>query len=401
MSKPTDKNAPHILIADDSIVCRSVLVILLENSGYRVTSVLDGIQALEALRKDTFELAILDNEMPNLDGISALAELRNFLPDLPVVICSGTVTPEQAVRYTQLRISDLFDKPVDPRKLRDKVAVILEQRRQRAATHSQTSPGFVISEKDQALNKPFFAGTSKLALKFRDDFIRVREFRSAAILEGKPGSGLLELAFSISPEAQTLVVATPSEALDSNTLLERFAPATATKQPILLVVTHAEHLSAEQQDLLESFFAAKPTGPFAAFSGRIRLVLCAEASLNDLADSGEFNELLLMRAGAMILRVPSLKQRVDDLAPISRAIVRRIGGGSVTLDEAGGSWIERQPWPGDYLQLHRALEIAVRLAAGKAITAEHLAAATTQEAAFKDPLYHELLPAKVASRARA
>ena len=407
MATTKAENAAHILIADDSIVCRSVLVILLENAGYRVTSALDGIEALAALRKDKFDLAILDNEMPNLDGIRALSELRTFLPDLPVVICSGTVSPEQAVRYMELRISGRFDKPVDPRKLRDNVAVILEERRQRALDqsvagqgNSQTSPGFLVSEKDRALNKPFFSGTSKIALKFREDFLRVREFRSAAVLEGPAGAGLIELALGSSLEAQTLVVVSPARALCVEVLSERFATAGMNQQPILLVVTNAEHLDAGQQEMLESFFATKPTGPFAHFVGRIRVVLCAEASLNDLADAGEFNELLLMRAGAMLLKVPPLAKRKDDLIAIARAAVRRLGNGGMNLTDEAAAWVEQHPWPGDYLQLHRTLELAIRLVNGREVNVGHLVAATEQKTAFTDPLYHERLPDRIATARR-
>lgn len=408
MSEVTPRPAPHILIADDSIVCRSVLKILLENAGYKVTGTLDGVEALAALRKDKFDLAILDNEMPNLDGISALAELRTFLPNLPVIVCSGTVSPDQAVRYTDLRISDLFDKPVDPRKLRDKVAFVLEQSRQRSLDqstgtrpgHSQTSPGFLVSEKDRALNKPFFAGASAAGHKFREDFLRVREFRSAAVFEGPAGAGVLELAFGVSLEPQTLVVSSPAEALNEAILLERFASASIGKQSILLVVTGAEKLSHEQQDMLAGFFSTKSTGPFAVFVGRIRLVLCASASLNDLAETGEFNELLLMRAGAMFLQVPALSQRVEDLPAIARAIIRRLGAGVATIDDAACHLIEHQPWPGDYMQLHRTIELALRLAGGKNVKAENLSAAAALETVFTDPLYHELLPEKVASANR-
>jgi two-component system response regulator HydG len=408
MPEATTPPAPHILIADDSIVCRTVLLILLENAGYKVTSARDGVEALAALRKDKFDLAILDNEMPNLDGIGTLVELRTFLPSLPVIVCSGTVSPDLAVRYTDLHISDLFDKPVDPRKLRDKVAFVLEQSRQRAldqsGTHpgrSLTSPGFLVSEKDRALNKPFFAGASALGHKFRDDFLRVREFRSAAVFEGHAGCGMLELAFGVGLEPQTLVVSSPAEALNESVLLERFAPAGINKQAILLVVTRAERLTPDQQEMLAGFFNPKALGPFAVFTGRIRLVLCASVSLNDLAEAGEFNELLLMRVGAMFLKVPRLAQRTEDLPAIARAIIRRLGAGAATIDDAACHFIEHQPWPGDYMQLHRTLELALRLAGGKNVKADNISAAAALESAFTEPLYHELLPAKVAASDRS
>ncbi|MEY4488801.1 MAG: hypothetical protein RIQ79_1309 [Verrucomicrobiota bacterium] len=405
MSKSPDKSAPHILIADDSVVCRSVLVILLENAGYRVTSVLDGVEAIAALRKDKFDLAIIDNEMPNLDGIKTLTELRTFLPDLPVVICSGTVSPEQAVKYMELRINDIFDKPVDPRKLRDKIAQVLDLRRQsaiekpgaRSSIGTQTSPGFLVSERDQALNRPLFTGITRVALKFRDDYVRFREFRSAAIIEGPFGDGALELALGVSMELQTLIVTSSASDLDPETLAERFFSVATGKQPILLIVTNAERLTAEQQHLLSGFFDSKPAGPFVAYAGRLRLVLCAETSLSALADLGEFDEILLMRVGASIMKIPSLMQRKEDLVFIAQAVVRRIAPGAPAFVDEVGGWVAQQDWRGEYMQLHRTVELALRLAGGKSTTVAHFAAALAQEPGFTEPLYHELLPEKIAS----
>jgi DNA-binding NtrC family response regulator len=405
MSKPPDKAAPHILVADDSIVCRSVLVILLENAGYRVTSALDGIQALASLRKEKCDLAIIDNEMPNLDGIKTLTELRTFLPDLPVVICSGTVSPEQAVKYMELRINDLFDKPVDPRKLRDKIAQVLDLRRQTAlgksSAHSsvgtQTSPGFPVSEREEALNRPLFTGISRVALKFRDDYVRLREFRTAAIIEGDHGTGALELALGVTMEPQTLIVTIAAADLDAELLAERFSSVAAGKQPILLIVTNTERLTPEQQDLLSSFFDARLETRFLAYAGRIRLVLCTETSLSALADSGDFDEILLMRVGASIMKIPSLMQRKDDLIFIAQAVVRRISPGVSGLADEVGEWMAQQDWPGEYMQLHRTVELAFRLAEGKRLTVADFTAALEQEADFRHPLYHEFLPEKISS----
>jgi two-component system response regulator HydG len=304
-----------------------------------------------------------------------------------------------------LRINDLFDKPVDPRKLRDKIAQVLDLRRQsavekpgtRSGLGTQTSPGFQVSERDQALNRPLFTGITRVALKFRDDYLRLREFRTAAIIEGDPGAGALELAMGVSMEPQTLIVTSAAADLDAELLAERFSSVAAGKQPILLIVTNAERLTLEQQDLLSGFFDSKPAGPFVAYAGRIRLVLCAEASLNSLADAGEFDEVLLMRVGASIMKIPSLMQRKEDLLFVAQAVVRRVAAGTPGFVDDVGGWISQQDWPGEYMQLHRTVELAIRLAGGKSITVANFTAALEQEADFHHPLYHELLPEKIAS----
>ena len=127
----SDATAPRarILIADDSDVCRTVLAILLKNSGFEVTSVINGREAVAKLRTQAFDLAILDNDMPELDGLGTLAELRTFAPELPVAIVSGTLSPAIRERYEALKIEAIYAKPVDPRKLREHIPAILEQRR--------------------------------------------------------------------------------------------------------------------------------------------------------------------------------------------------------------------------------------------------------------------------------
>jgi hypothetical protein len=109
---------------------------------------------------------------------------------------------------------------------------------------------------------------------------------------------------------------------------------------VLLIVLNSEKLDADQQAMLEDFIAGG--GELAAFNGRARVILCAEASLSALADAGEFNEMLLMRAGAMKLNIPRLAQRREDLVQIARAVLRSTQGRAVLVLLA--AWLIYQGW---------------------------------------------------------
>lgn len=395
----SDASAPRarILIADDSDVCRTVLAILLKNTGFDVTSVINGREAVAKLRVHPFDLAILDNDMPELDGLGTLAELRGFLPDLPVAIVSGTLSPALRERYEALKIEAIYSKPVDPRKLRENIPAILEQRRRAPqnrpvagdAGHS-IAPFQVLGEADAALEKPVFAGNSAQVRKLVSDFGRIRDFRAAATISGRPGAAFLDVAVAIAEERDAVLMACDAPQVSAAHLTKLFSPALLHTKPVLLIVLNSERLDPDQQELLDNLISGG--GALASFNGRSRVILCAEADLSALADTGEFNEMLLMRAGVMKLAIPALAQRQIDAAQIARAVLRRIGATNTKLAGAALAWLEQTPWPGDYAQLHRTIEIARRAnPSATELSRADVEAALATEPTFTEPLYHDLL----------
>ncbi len=388
---------PRILIADDSDVCRTVLAILLKNTGFDVTSVVNGREALAKLREGRFDLAVLDNDMPQLDGLGTLAALRGFAPELPVVVVSGTLSPDLRAAYEKHGIERIWDKPVDPRKLRDQIPAILELRKRKAATGpadmgAADTPFQVAGVADPALEKPVFAGGSAQVRKLVGDFGRIRDFRSAAIISGGVGGGFLDLAVALAEEKEkeAVLLACAAEDVNGPHLKKLLAPALLQTRPVLLIVLNTESLGLEQQDLLEDFL--RGAGELAGFNGRAKVILCAERSLVEMADEGAFNEMLLMRAGAMKLQVPRLADRRDDVQQIASAVLRRIGAATVKFTSEAWRWLGDSEWPGDYMQLHRVVDIAHRARPdAQELDLEDLEQARAVEPRWTQPLYHDVL----------
>ena len=368
MSNPVP-SASRVLVAGDSLTCGGVLVIFLENAGYDVISVRDGNQALKALRLHPFDLAVLDHDMPDHGALAALAELRGFLPRLPVIVRSGPLSPHESSRYAELGAEILLCKSVDPAALREKINATLG--------NTLLAPAFPC---------PLLAGRSLLAARLNTDVARLREFRSVALLEGRHGAGRYELSLEAAAPPTRKFVCHADE-LDASRLETLLRPALADSRPVLLVILESERVPPEKQTLLEALVRGR-LAPFTDLSNRLRLLLCSQKSLCDL----HFNEFLLLRAVTATFRIPDFSDRWQDWADISRAILRRTGAGRSLLSPEAIKWIDRHRWTGDYTQLHRTIELARRLAGvTSTISDTHLATAFAQESTCDIPLFHDLL----------
>lgn len=121
-----------ILIADDLPDLLSALKDTLEREGFSVVAVGDGQAALEAIRADPPDIAVLDFKMPGLNGFEVTAALREdpLLENLPVVILSASGTRDSKVEGLSLGADDFISKPVDVRELLARIRMILKRSRQ-------------------------------------------------------------------------------------------------------------------------------------------------------------------------------------------------------------------------------------------------------------------------------
>lgn len=123
----------HLLVVDDNRVNRILLARGLEGQGHKVETAENGKQALEKLRSDSFDLVLLDIEMPEMDGYQVLeiclqdSELR----DIPIIMTSSLDEIDSVVKCVELGAEDYLNKPVNPVLLRARVNASLEKKRLR------------------------------------------------------------------------------------------------------------------------------------------------------------------------------------------------------------------------------------------------------------------------------
>jgi CheY-like chemotaxis protein len=137
--RPTPKPVPlpsgpmRLLVVDDSAVARAKLSRLFEGAGYRVTVARDGVEALDCLAKQRFQLLLTDLEMPNKDGFELIAAVQGGLDteDLPIIAITGH--DELQARVHQIQgLYGIFMKPWNDRELLRRVESLVGLRKLRA-----------------------------------------------------------------------------------------------------------------------------------------------------------------------------------------------------------------------------------------------------------------------------
>src|SRR5450755_3953225 len=123
----------RLLVVDDNKVNRLLLTRSLELQGHSVASAENGRVALEMLQHESFDLLLLDMEMPEMDGFQVLEQLVHdpHLRDLPVIVTSSLEGVDHVVRCIELGAADYLMKPVNPVLLKARINASLEKKRLR------------------------------------------------------------------------------------------------------------------------------------------------------------------------------------------------------------------------------------------------------------------------------
>ena len=183
--------AARLLVVDDNKVNRLLLTRNLELMGHRVATAENGRVALATLRRDPFDLALLDIEMPEMNGFEVLEQIRNDLQlrDLPVIVTSSLEGLDSVVRCIELGAEDYLTKPVNPVLLRARIGASLEKKRLRDQ-QKELVRRFATPEVAQDLQRSGFAlGGKRIAgtVMFSD----IRDFTPLA--ESQPPEETIEL----------------------------------------------------------------------------------------------------------------------------------------------------------------------------------------------------------------
>jgi len=148
----------RLLVVDDNKVNRLLMTRGLEQQGHSIKSAENGRVALEMLRREEFDLVLLDMEMPEMDGFAVLGELvkDTKLRDLPVIVTSSLEGIDNVVRCIELGAEDFLTKPVNPVLLKARVGASLEKKRLRDM-QKELVRRFATSEVAQDLAQSGFA----------------------------------------------------------------------------------------------------------------------------------------------------------------------------------------------------------------------------------------------------
>lgn len=389
LSDPT--NRLRVLFVDDEAMIREVMRIELPRMGHDVTVCESGEKALEVIETGSFDAAIVDLRMPGIDGWQVVDQLREVSPDTQIIIHTAHGNLDEAVTAIRRGANDFLQKPC---KLVD-IATVL----QRVATNR------TLANKTRALEQRLKAaeGTAELVgdsapmQRVRKLISKIAPTESSVLVLGETGTGKELAARSIHEQSKRAEMpfvavncgALPEQLVESELFGHRkgaFTGAETHRKGLIemanggtLFLDELGELDKATQVKLLRFLESgelRRIGENEAFHVDVRVVCATNRPLQEMVDEGTFREDLYFRVNTFEIRLPTLRDRTDDVRVLAQHLIERHcsrhGGPAVTLAKDAIEALKSHSWKGNVRELANTIEYALALCDGQKIIASDL-----------------------------
>ena len=382
----------RVLVVDDERSMRELLSIVLRRDGYDVLIAEDGAAAVELLKRERVDILITDIRMPQMNGVDLLREAKRIAPDIVSIVMTAFASTETAVEALRLGAADYVHKsPSAASELRLRVGRELERKRLQQEN--------VLLKRALRTSHQFsnLIGTSSPMLALFQLIETIAPTSSTVLITGESGTGKELVARAIhvnSPRRERPFVALNCGAL-SETLLDSelfghmrgaFTGADSNKKGLIEVAEKGtifldeigEMSPVVQVKLLRVLQERKfrRLGGTEEIGADIRILAATNRDLSKMVADGGFREDLFYRINVIPLRLPSLRERIDDIPLLAEHFVARFAEQmSKPITGISGAALTRlkaYAWPGNIRELENAMERAVALEKTPTILAESL-----------------------------
>jgi two-component system response regulator FlrC len=366
----------RILVVDDEEDLRAFCEAALAGAGHDVATAADGVEALDALARRRFDLVLTDLRMPRLDGEALLRQVRATWPDVAVIVLTAHGSVAKAVEAMRLGVSDFLEKPVEsPGALRAAVTRALGR-----------DP---LADADGAATETRLSWGAAAMVAVESALRRVAPTDATVLLEGESGVGKEVAARAIHRWSRrglgpfaAINCASLSETLLESELFghERGAFTGAVTQRAGHIEAAAggtffldevgELAPSLQAKLLRVLQENEYTrvGGTRTLVANVRWVAATNRELLAAVGAGRFRSDLYHRLSVFPVKIPALRERREDIAPLAQAIVARLrvrlGRPGLRLSAQGLAALTAMPFPGNVRDLSNTLERAAILSDG-------------------------------------
>ncbi|MBA2626947.1 MAG: sigma-54-dependent Fis family transcriptional regulator [Gemmatimonadales bacterium] len=375
----------RVLVVDDEPGIRQALKQVLEYEGMEVRAAASGGEAITLYPDFRPELVFLDVKMAGLDGLETLTRLRDLDPRAQIVMISGHGTIATAVEATQRGAFDFLEKPLDTDRL------LLTVRN--ALAHAELV-GENARLREAADNRYLMVGDSPALEAVRDLIAKVGPTAARVLITGENGTGKELVARGLheaSPRRERAFVevncaAIPSELIESElfghmkgSFTGAFADRTGKFEQAdggtlfldevgdMSLSAQAKLLRVLQEGVVTRIGGSKP------IQVDVRVLAATNKELDGEIAEQRFREDLLYRLNVVPIEVPPLRDRIEDIPALVAHFAEGLSAGAGVpgkkfADDAVAR-LQARPWPGNIRELRNAVERALILAPGKAVTA--------------------------------
>ncbi len=371
-------NEVNVLIVDDEAELRKSVASILGNTMpeylFRIAEAGTGKEALDRVRKHSFDLVLMDVRMPELDGIEALSRVKEHDPRTFVVLMTAHSNLQDAVQAIKYGAYDYVEKPVQPEKLIQIVKKAIETQ-EMVSDLAVSAPIF-----DDDVDTEF-VGSSKKMREIFDLINRLAQVDTTVLIRGENGTGKELVARAIhfnSPRKHGEFVAINCGAIPESLMETEFfghekgSFTGAVERKIgkfqlankgTIFLDEIGELKPDMQVKLLRVLQERrfvPVGGNREVATNTRIIAATNRNLEKLIEDGSFREDLFYRLNVMPIFLPPLRERLDDLENLISYFVRKynrkLGRGIQGFMDEAVEVLRRYRWPGNIRELENLIE---------------------------------------------
>ena len=378
---------PKILIIEDEAAIRRVLtkILMEESKEYEVEEACDGAEGLEKLRKEDYDLVLCDIKMPKKDGLEVLSEIKKIKAETLFVMISGHGDLETAVNAMKLGAYDYISKSPDLNRLLSTVRNALDRK------------NLVVENKrlKKKINQNYeMIGESQPLQQIREMIDKVAPTEARVLITGDNGTGKELVAHALhekseraeAPMIEVNCAAIPSELIESelfghikgsftSAVKDRAGKFEAANHGTIFLDEIGDMSLSAQAKVLRALQEHKISrvGSDKDISIDVRVIAATNKDLKKEIAEGRFREDLYHRLAVILIKVPSLNERKDDIPLLVEHFCNRIsqeqGIAPKKFSEKAIAMLQEQDWTGNIRELRNVVERLIILG-GKEISEE-------------------------------
>jgi two-component system, NtrC family, response regulator PilR len=363
---------PFVLIVDDEPDLCELLSITLQRMDLSPRTANNIAAAQRLLKTEKCDLCLTDMQLPDGDGLELVEWMQQYTPNVPVAVITAHGNMETAVRALKLGAFDFVSKPLDLAGLRKLVSTAIKL--------SDNNDG------DTSVFGPRLLGTSPAMQHMREMIGRVARSQAPVHIFGESGTGkelVAKLIHESGPRRDGPFVpvncgAIPTELMESELFGHKrgsFTGAVSDKKGLIqsaeggtLFLDEIADLPLHMQVKLLRVIQEKsvrPVGEQLEVGVDVRVLSATHKNLSQLVAEGKFREDLFYRVNVIELRVPSLRERPEDVPELAEAVLRRLGRrmkiSPPMLGKDALAALQTYSFPGNVRELENILERAITL----------------------------------------
>ena len=363
-----------ILIIEDEQAIRRVLTKILqeESKTYEIEEANDGIEGLEKIKKEDYDLVLCDIKMPKMDGLEVLTETKKLKPETPFVMISGHGDLETAVNAMRLGAYDYISKPPDLNRLLNTVRNALDKQK------------LVVENKHlkKKVSKSYeMIGESEPLQQIRLMIEKVAPTEARVLITGSNGTGKELVAHALhcqseraeAPMIEVNCAAIPSELIESelfghikgaftSAVKDRAGKFEAANNGTIFLDEIGDMSLSAQAKVLRALQENKITrvGSDKDISVDVRVIAATNKDLKKEIAEGRFREDLYHRLAVILIKVPSLNERREDIPLLinhfSNKIAAEQGISPKKFSKKAIELLQQQDWTGNIRELRNVVE---------------------------------------------